>query len=829
MISSGFSSNAEKCLTISFNSIQMKRIIVFIFLFTPFFVCAQTYSISGYVIDAQTGERLIGASLVDTHSGIGTVTNVNGFYSLTIPSDSVQLTASYVGYEPIVQKSFRLQKDTLIEIALVSTNVLDELVVEGRQSVSGVQSVQMSAVEVPIAQIKGIPAIGGEVDVIKAIQLLPGVQSGSEGAAGLYVRGGGPDQNLILLDGVPLYSVNHMMGFFSVFNADAIKNVTLYEGNFPARYGGRLSSIVDVRQKDGDAYKHHGNLTIGLISTKFSVEGPLYWTKDEWKRYRNNEVVKAKTTFNISARRTLYDLFIAPIMAAVSATQGDGVTTGGYYFYDVNAKLSHTFSENDKLSASFYMGDDVMYARMRYQYDLNSENEKTYMKMRYNWGNLFAAVNYEHRFNGRLYNTTQFSFTRYKYKLGLTSVEELEYQGKKFGYEMGVNYDSYIMDAMAQTNFEWRPNPQHEVHFGGSYTYHMFRPQVGRVAYLTNDTTEMQMDTAFSIGGTHHTHEAILYIEDTYTPCSWFKMNVGLHAGLYHTNGRTYPSIEPRLGLRFLPHKDVAIKMSYAYMSQYVHLLSNSSLSLPTDLWVPVTKDIPPMRSMQVATGITYNVCNQVELSVEGYYKKMHNLLEYKDGASYMNGQNWQQQVCVGDGWSYGVQFLAQRKVGPVTGWVGYTWSRTMRQFNRPGQEINFGKPFHAKYDREHDLSVTLQYRVTKKWELAATFVYGTGTRGTIGLQKYNDWIYRQNKIPTIVYYVSERNNYKMPDYHRLDIGSTWYLNDKKHSDWEHILNLSVYNAYCNFNPFLVYPRGNSLYKLSLFPIIPSLSYTFKF
>ena len=586
---------------------------------------------------------------------------------------------------------------------------------------------------------------------------------------------------------------------------------------------------MDVRQKDGDAYGYHGNLTIGLISTKFSVEGPIYWTKEEWKRFRNKEVVKAKTTFNISARRTLYDLFISPIMSIVSSSMsgGEEKTTAGYYFYDVNAKLTHTFSENDKLSASFYMGDDVVYARMNMNYDAY---DNSHMKLRYNWGNLFAAVNYEHRFNGRMYNTTQLSFTRYKYKLGITSVEDYTYGGEREYYETGMNYDSYIMDVMAQTNFEWRPNPRHEVHFGGGYTYHMFKPQVGSVKYLSNDEFDVNIDTTFSIGETHHTHEVNLYIEDTYTPCHWFKMNAGLHATLYHADGRFYPSVEPRLGLRFLPHKDVAIKMSYAYMSQYVHMLSNSSLSLPTDLWVPITADIPPMRSMQAAVGLTYNVCNQVELSVEGYYKQMINLLEYKDGASYMSGKNWESQVCVGDGWSYGVQFLAQRKVGPVTGWIGYTWSRTMRQFDRPGQEINYGKPFHAKYDREHDLSITLQYRVTKKWELAATFIYGTGTRGTIGLQKYNDVLYRNNGMyQTNVNFVSERNNYKMPDYHRLDLGSTWYLKDKKHANFGHILNLSVYNAYCNFNPFLVYPRGDKLYKLSLFPIIPSLSYTFKF
>ena len=448
------------------------------------------------------------------------------------------------------------------------------------------------------------------------------------------------------------------------------------------------------------------------------------------------------------------------------------------------------------------------------------------MKMRYNWGNIYAALNYEHRFNGRIYNTTQVSFTRYKYNLSAGMEDTRNNSDSRT--EMTMGYNSYIMDVLAQTNYEWRPNTRHEVHFGAAYTYHMFRPQIARFNAYSNETgVPFGMDTTISIGGTSHTHEAGIYLEDTYTPCSWFKMNYGIHGGLYHTDGRTYPSVEPRLGLRFLPYKDIAVKTSYAYMSQYVHMLSNSSVSLPTDLWVPVTAEIPPMRSMQVAVGVTYNVLNQVELSVEGYYKKMLNLLEYKDGASYMDGKNWQEQVCVGDGWSYGVQFLAQRKVGPVTGWVGYTWSRTMRQFDRAGQEINFGKPFHAKYDREHDVSITLQYQINKKWEIAGTFVYGTGSRGTLGLQNYR--IYTADYQGRMVTYVEERNNFKMPDYHRLDLGATCHLPDKKHKDLEHIVNMSVYNTYCNFNPFLVYARDNKLYKLSLFPIIPSVSYTFKF
>ena len=804
----------------------MKRCLVGILLSLPLVLLAKNYTINGYVTDKQTGERLIGAAVIAMPTQQGTTTNNSGFYSLTIKEDSVQLFISYVGYEPLRLEPFLLNQDTVIQAVLTTNTELQEVTVEAHSAVSGVHAVQMSAVEVPINTIKGIPAIGGEVDILKAIQLLPGVQSGTEGSAGMYVRGGGPDENLIMLDGVPLYSVNHMLGFFSVFNADAVKNVTLYKGNFPARYGGRLSSIIDVRQKDGDAYGYHGNLTVGLISTKLSVEGPIYWNKKDWQSYKNNEGIKGQTTFNISARRTLYDLFMAPIAAAVTASESNGqeTTTGGYYFYDLNAKLTHIFSENDKLSGSLYWGDDVVYARIR-ENDLGN-GYSARMKMRYNWGNLFGAVNYEHRFNGRIYNTTQVSFTRYKYNLSVGMNESETAENKTTESEMTMRYNSYIMDLLAQTNFEWRPTNKHEIHFGANYTYHMFRPQVQS---LSANMDALSYDTTLVAGQMLRAHEANIYFEHTYTPCKWYRLNYGLHAGLYHINGKTYPSLEPRVGMRFLPYKDLALKLSYAYMSQYVHMLSNSSVSLPTDLWVPVTKNIPPMRAMQAAVGITYNICNQVELSVEGYYKRMVNLIEYKDGASYLSARNWEELVCVGDGWSYGVEMLLQRKVGPVTGWIGYTWSRTMRQFNREGQEINFGKPFHAKYDREHDLSVTLQYQINKKWEIAATFIYGTGTRGTLALQRTTDYLFNNHVNGTEVPIIEERNNYKMPDYHRLDLGATCHLHGKKHPEFEHVVNMSVYNAYCNFNPFLVYVSGHNLYKLSLFPIIPSVSYTFKF
>lgn len=817
---------------------------------------AQRYTVNGYVTDLESGERLIGATVYDTISHKGVVTNTSGFYTLTLPSSNVAIQASYVGYQPTSICSFHLAADTLINLSIRSNTHLEAVTVVGNQSVSSPESVQMSAIEVPIDQLKNVPAIGGEVDVLKVIQLLPGVQSGSEGSAGLYVRGGGPDENLILLDGVPLYNVNHLMGFFSVFNADAIKNVTLYKGNFPSQYGGRLSSIIDVRQNDGNAESYHGNITVGLLAAKVNVEGPIPHKKDSTGR----------TTFNVSARRTYFDLFVAPLVATITAGTGDATIAPGAYFYDLNAKLSHTFqNQNDKLSGSFYMGDDVVYMNMNFRQNIMDNRYREHLNMRMGWGNLMTAINWEHRINARLFANTQVSYTRYRYNVKEGFKESIQEDGFKANLEQSMGYNSSIRDLMAQTNFDWTPLHNNNLRFGAEYTYHQFTPSISNFYIFNMDETTPDATFNFDsimTDGTLHGHEAAIYVEDQWSPWKWLKMNIGARASLYAIDGKVYPSIEPRVGVRALINKDIALKASYSYTTQYVHLLSNSSVSLPTDLWVPVTKNIAPMHSMIVAAGLSYNILGQVEASVEGYYKRSVNLLEYKDGASFFGSSTgWQDKVVMGDGWSYGVEVLLQRKVGPVTGWIGYTWARAMHQFNREGQEINYGRPFHAKYDREHDLSITLQYNITKQIDIAGTFVYGTGTRATLGTQDYYD--------PTLggpVNHIQERNNYKMPDYHRLDLGmnfhfphkySTWGQTEPtrrqqrkiwnnpdklaKHQaiyesgkyafckDAEHVLSLSVYNVYCHANPYLMIPENGKLLQVSIFPILPSISYTFKF
>jgi len=809
----------------------MKRrsILIILFLLLSTAVFAQrSFTVSGYVTDAESGERLIGATVYDTLTHQGTITNAAGFYTLTLRHSSSVLVASYVGYAP--SAPVRVDSARTCHFVLTSANRLQEVTVTGHQSVSAPDNVQMSAIEVPVSQILAIPAIGGEVDVLKALQLLPGVQASGEGNAGIYVRGGGPDENLIMLDGAPLYNINHAMGMFSVFNADAIKNVTLYKGNFPARFGSRLSSVIDVRQKEGNNTFWHGGISVGLISSKLNLEGPIFG-KAQLDSLKQGYTPRAKTTFNISARRTYFDALTAPIIAAATSAMEPGLSLwAGYYFYDINAKLCHTFSDQDRLSIGVYNGADVEYMRMREKYG----DESYQIHMKYSWGNTLAAIDWQHAINHQLFLNTQVHYSGYYCRMdeGLHT----SYEDEMFDQKMG--YSSMINDVAIRSQLEYTPNQRHQLTAGLEYIYHNFRPSVQNQFVFQESDESFRMDTTLG-GVVLHGHEVAGFVEDTWTPCRWFRLNYGARFSMYGIKGKVYPSAEPRVGMRFLLHKDVALKMSYSYMSQYVHLLSNSQVSLPSDLWVPVTHDIPPMRSMQVAAGLSYNIRNQVELSVEGYYKRSLNLLEYKEGASFMGyTDDWQKQVEIGNGWSYGVEFLAQRTVGPVTGWIGYTWSRSMRQFDN----INNGKPFHAKYDREHDFSITLQYQITPRIDVAGTWVYGTGTRGTLATQVYYD-------NGHVVEYFNERNGYKMPDYHRLDLSFNFRfphkhsVNGKKgkvdgyygRGGWlknaEHIMNISCYNVYCHMNPMFVEPNIHSgkLYQVSIFPILPSISYHFKF
>ena len=822
---------------------------------------AQRYTVSGYVTDMLSGEPLIGVAVFDSESSAGTVSGNSGFYSLSLEPGEKTLVFSCLGFEEHAE-TILLSANLNLNMGMVEAHSeLEGAVVSSHINDIGVRGSQMSAIEVPLSQIKTIPAFAGEVDVIKALQLLPGVQSGTEGSAGLYVRGGGADENLLLMDGVPLYNVNHLFGFFSVFNPDAIKNVTLYKGSFPARFGGHLSSVVDIRLNDGNDSEMHGAASIGLISSKFSLEGPI---------------VKGRTTFNISARRTYLDLLAKPALAYANKDNYESPDnyekySGGYDFYDLNAKITHHFRNDDRLSLSFYSGDDAASVKMddKFSYNIVEYNEdRSYtqtdyvnkdtekLKCGWRWGNLVTALRWNHAIAPKLYMTSGVSYTQYRSYLSLGLDEHSGvYLGKKEleaeQMSLGLDYNSKINDIAGSVDFEWFPNPSHEVKFGAGYTHHSFKPGIISVAqeykgtYVPDDLKPLSI----SVGDVPVTsHETALYGEDNWSVTPWLKANLGFRTSLYCVGGKTYFSAEPRVSARALLTDRFSLKASYSEMEQYIHLLCNSNLSLPSDLWVPVTDRIKPMRSRQVAAGAFYDI-KRFEFSVEAYYKTMDNVLEYKDGASYFGvSTGWEDKVCMGRGWAYGLEFFVQKKTGKTTGWIGYTLARSMRQFDRPGNIINDGNPFPAKYDRRHDLSATVTHKFSKRFDLSANFVLSSGNCGSLGLDYYQlrevngagkttglrgGWYETGTYLPN-------RNNYRMPLYNRMDLGMNFYK-EKKHGT--SIWNISVYNVYNRLNPFLVIPDEHFewddatgepktwpvLKQISIFPVIPSFSYTFKF
>ena len=838
----------------------MKRLAIITFLIlASLHAYAQRQTISGHMTDGTSGEPLIGAAVLDITSGQGTVTNNFGFYTLTLPAGTHSLEFSHIGYNT-ERRQVQLLRDTTINIAFrPDAEFLTGAVVTASRSETGVRGTQMSAIEVPVNVIKSVPAIGGEVDILKTLQLLPGVQSGTEGSAGMYVRGGGPDENLLLLDGVPLYNVNHMMGFFSVFDAEAVKNVTLYKGSFPARFGSRLSSVVDVRMKDGNDQEYHGGFTAGLIAAKFNLEGPI---------------VKGRTTFNISARRTYYDLLVAPILYFFRSDFDADKLSAGYYFYDVNLKLTHKFSDRDKLFASFYTGDDAVYAGIgfesRYNTEMYSEGrmrtvtaiDESNLDLGWQWGNTIGALRWNHVFSPKLFLNTTLNYTRYRHKLVIDMLENNRYENKGKVLMQGdtsqvkMSYNSEISDISVGTDFEYTPSPDHDVRFGLNATYHDFNPSVTSMyTRFTQDSDPgSKIDTTFGDKPVK-TWEAALYAEDNFNVTRWLKLNLGLRYSLYSVSGRTYHSLEPRVSMRALLTDDLSLKASYTEMSQYIHLLSNSNLSLPTDLWVPVTANIEPMRSRQAAFGVFYSL-GVVDFSLEGYYKTMNNLIEYRDGASFLGTTTgWEQKVAVGRGWAYGVELLAQKSVGRTTGWIGYTLSRSVRVFDREGNMINYGKPFPAKYDRRHDLSIVVTHKFDDHFDISGTFVFGSGVCGSLatsqiaapmdGLLASGD-INHDLGIFTSTSYLEGRNNYRLPAYNRLDICAAYHFGRRLNKT----ISLNVYNAYNAQNPFLVYrdtestmvqttaPDGSVsveyasrpvLKQLSIFPIMPSLSFSYKF
>jgi outer membrane receptor for ferrienterochelin and colicin len=755
-------------------------------------VFAQKATLNGYITDKNTGERLFGATVFLINKGQGTTSNAYGFYSITIPKDSVELSFSFTGYAPQIQK-LALFNDTTINIELLPSTDLTTVVVKATRKEAVQNRTQMSTIELPISTIKSLPAFLGESDVLKAIQLLPGVQAGSEGSSGIYVRGGGPDQNLILLDGVPVYNVSHLFGFFSVFNTDALNSVDVIKGGFPARYGGRLSSVIDLRMKEGNKNEFAGEGGIGAIASRLTLEGPLGKKKN--------------ISYMISGRRTYADLFMRPIVKA----QSKGEIDAGYFFYDLNGKINFTLGKKDHIYLSGYFGNDKFFAEEK----TSSGQDKSSFKSNLLWGNVTAVARWNHEFSRKLFGNLTFYNSRYNFKISAEDKSERPGSSDRYYLE----YFSGIRDWSGRYDIDYLPSPDHFIKAGVSVTDHFYKP--GAVQSKIQSSS-YQEDTLIKYRFIH-AQEIDAYVEDDIRISPKLKTNIGLHFTGFAVADEFHTSIQPRISIRYLLNSDLSIKASYAKMNQYIHLLSNSGIGLPTDLWVPVTKKVPPQIAHQVALGLSYLHRNKYEMSIEGYYKTMENVIEYSEGASFINAtSNWEDKIEIGKGWSYGVELFLQKKLGNTTGMLGYTLSWTNRQFDN----LNNGKTFPYKYDRRHDLKAAIVHKVSKGFELSADWVFGTGQAITLPTE-----VYRGNNGEEVEVYEG-RNGFRMHNYHRLDLGMKFI---KKKKWGERAWVISVYNVYNRQNPFFIYRSYSSstntpeFRQVSLFPIIPSVSYQFKF
>lgn len=764
-------------------------------------------TLNGRITDQATGETLIGVSITTKNIKTGTTTNNYGYFSLTIPTDTATFRISYIGYQTI---------DTLINLAVKSTvafrlkplqNELNTVIIKGANSTPIQNTSQMGKINLPISQIQALPRFFGEPDLFKALQTLPGVQQGSEGTSAMLVRGGSPDQNLILLDGAPLYNPSHLLGIFSAFNTYAIKNVDLYKGAFPARYGGRLSSVVDISMNDGNMNKVHGQFTLGLLASQLTVEGPLK---------------KDKTSFIISGRRTYHDLIISPIL---KSSQRD-VEKFQLYFYDLNAKIHHKFSDQDHLYLSFYNGQDKLRTKVK---QASSDDGATALgDFGLGWRNLTGAARWNHIFSNKLFANTTLTTSQYKFNTSMTS--------SIFGSKENLNSDdilninSGITDYTAKIDFDYQPSPAHSIKMGLSSTLHTFTPGTSLSKQSFNNETLKDENLGSKIKAT----ELDLYAEDDWTITDKLKANIGLHASGFNVQGKFYTSLQPRISARYLLPGDWALKASYAKMTQYMHLLASNSISLPTDLWVPATNKVLPQQSNQFSLGVSRNIFNdQFEFSAESYYKTMNNIIEYKDGADYVvtsEHNDWENKITTGKGKAYGLELFLQKKTGRLTGWASYALAWT----NRSLPEINQGKTYPYKYDRRNTLNLVGVYNLKPGIELSATFVYQSASPFTMpttqfeGVSPGQDQQERTKKID----YIESRNNVRIQPTHRLDVGISFIK--LKESGKVRTWNVSIYNVYNRQNLFYFKVndyKGNTanLTGNSLLPIMPSVSYSLKF
>lgn len=765
----------------------------------------EKFTLNGYVKDSLSGETLRGATISVMSTDARVQTNNFGFFSLTLEAGWYDLQVSYIGYTTRSIKMLIDKNQTQTFFLLPESKSLQEVIVSSQKRENNVQSAQMGKIDLSLPEIKTLPSFLGETDILKTLQLLPGVRNAGEGNSGFYVRGGGPDQNLVLLDDAVVYNTGHLFGFFSVFNADAVKSVSLIKGAFPAQYGGRLSSVIDILMKDGNINHTEVDAGIGLIASRFSIQGPL---------------IKQKASYIISARRTYVDAISSAFLGKKSNYAGSG-----YYFYDVNAKANYVFSSRDRLFLSGYFGRD--------KFDFN--NVKRSFETSIPWGNTTATLRWNHVIHQKLFINTSLIYNDYTF----------DFNGSQNNFL--VNISSGIRDLNIKSDIDYYPSPGHKLKMGAQYTYHQFRPSL--VSGSQDTTIFKPLNVQKKYAG-----EYALYVQDDWDMAKGVKLNYGLRyshftqLGPYmayttdangnridsvwygrHKTVKAYGGLEPRITMRVDLDSLSSLKFSVARNLQYIHLVSNAGTTLPTDIWVPSTYRVKPQIAWQYAMGYFRNFKNNMwETSLELYYKSMANQIEYREGYTPNTLKDPEEDFVFGKGWSYGAELFIHKVKGRFTGWLGYTLSWTWRKF----ADLNDGEKFPGKYDRRHDLSLVGNYRLDDRWTFSSVFVFGTGNAISLPERFYFiDGVLTQE--------FSHVNAYRMAPYHRLDISATYTPVQKKKRWYKGSWVFSLYNVYSRLNPYFLYfdQEGDAAAgtltvttkQVSLFPIIPSVTWNVHF
>jgi outer membrane receptor for ferrienterochelin and colicin len=750
------------------------------------------------VEDVGTGERIIGAYLIDVVSKSVVQTNNYGFYIIKNLKGNVSLQASYIGLKSDVL-SFTLNHDTLINIKMKPLLELKEVVIMSSAYRHNVNS-PLGLTTIPIKQLTSIPALG-ESDLLKSIQNQPGIKGGVEGSAGIFVRGGSLGENLFMLDDVPMYNVSHLYGFLSVFNSSIIKDVKLLKGCFPARYGGRASSVLDVRSRDGNNKSITGEVSLGFISSKFAVEGPL---------------INDKTTFLITGRRSYFELY-SGTLKKLSLLDKD---FPGYYFYDLNARVSHTFSQKDKIYLSVYKGRDHI---------LNKNESTTYgfseiltenLNETSGWGNLVGSLRWNHTFGSSLFANTTMAYSMYDYftMSKFHSVQKDTVLNTTINKTYNADYSSSIADIIIKTDFDYSISNNQKLLFGLGNTFHTFRPGKNVYSMIDEESNE-KLDTSYS-NKIIHANDLYLYIEDEFKLTQKLMMNLGSRLTGLISGAKTYFNVEPRLSVNYSILPQLVFKTGYSRMIQYIHLLSTSGITMPTDIWVPSLNGLKPLKSDQINAGISYDWHEKVLISIELYRKWLNNTTDLKNGASLLTDSSpWYEKTTQGHGNAKGIEVSIEKQQGNLTGSINYTLSNSERKY----ADLNNGKTFPFRYQRLHDFNISINYQISKKWDFSALWSYGTGYPVTVPVEQYSPNI---GLIHGLVNYYPSINNYRLPDYHRLDLGLHYIT--LSHLG-ENTLSFDVFNAYDRKNVINMYSYGQGFRYSYLLPLIPSITYTLKF